>query len=398
MLEAALAHRAAHLPSAPSHAESEGVIPFNSGHAYPGILPDLTRAAERALTIHRAETLQYGPRPGIPELREWISTYMQEDGANVSPQEILVVNGAKQGLDLLCRLYTDQGNSIAVTAPTYFTAIPIFRSYGLNFIEVGQDEEGLDVAMLSEQLAERRRQGLKAPKFIYDIPDFHNPTGANTSRRRREALIDLATRERIPIIEDSPYRKVRFEGESEPSFKALDREGIVFTLGTFSKLMAPGIRIGWISGAQAMLARMAQLKADGGTCPLTQRIIVEFCKEGGLAPHLERVRETYGLHRDHMVAALRRELPEAAFTVPQGGYYLWLRFPAETDTDVLARRAQEAGVTVIAGSRFFADGEVRYPRNQGSPKNYMRLAYSHAGPSEIDEGVRRLAVSYRSLR
>ncbi|MGI8772532.1 MAG: PLP-dependent aminotransferase family protein [Acidobacteriaceae bacterium] len=398
MQEATLSRRAVRLSATPLPAEHEGVISFDSGHAFPGILPDLTQAAERALTTYRAETLQYAPRAGLPALREWISAYMQEDGADVSPDEVLVVNGAKHGLDLICRLLTDEGDFIVVTAPTYFTAIPIFRSYGLNFIEIGQDDEGLDVTALSERLSERRRQGLKPPKFIYDIPDFHNPTGANTSRRRREALIAVAAAAEIPIIEDSPYRKVRFEGDSEPSFKALDRDGIVFTLGTFSKLMAPGLRIGWISGAQAMLARMAQLKSDGGTCPLTQRIIVEFCKEGGLSPHLERVRKTYGSHRDHMEAALRRELPDVAFAEPQGGYYLWLRFPAETDTDVVAGRAREAGVAVIAGSKFFAGGEASYPKNQGSPKNYMRLAYSHAAPAEIDEGVRRLAASYRSMR
>ncbi len=247
-------------------------------------------------------------------------------------------------------------------------------------------------------MRERRREGLKPPKFIYDIPDFHNPTGANMSRRRREALIEVAAAAGIPIVEDSPYRKVRFEGRSEPSFKALDREGIVFTLGTFSKLMAPGLRIGWITGAPAMLARMAQLKSDGGTCPLTQRIIVEFCRAGGLASHLERVRTTYAAHRDHMAAALRRDLPEVTFSMPQGGYYIWLKFPGGTDTDELAARAREGGVVVTPGSKFFAVGEARYPRNQGSPKDYMRLAYSHAAPSEIDEGVSRLAAAYHSLR
>lgn len=282
MPETLLARRAARLVAPPPHAAAEDTIPFDSGHAFPGILPDLTKAAERALTVYRAETLQYAPRSGIPALREWISAYMHEDGTAVSSEEVLVVNGAKHGLELACRLFTEDTNSIVVTAPTYFTAIPIFRSYGLNFIEVGRDKEGFSVADLSERLAERKHRDLKPPKFIYEVPDFHNPTGDSMSRQRREALVALAARAGIPIIEDSPYRKVQFTGVSEPSLKALDQDGIVLTLGTFSKLMAPGLRIGWVSGAQSLLSRMSQLKSDGGTCPLTQRIIVEFCKDGGL--------------------------------------------------------------------------------------------------------------------
>src|SRR5207244_3831448 len=202
-----------------------------------------TAAAEKALTTYRHETLQYGVRPGLPDLREWIAGAMNMDGANVTPGEIFVTNGAKQGIELVCRLLLDEGDSIVVTAPTYFTSIPIFKS---------------------------------------------------------------------------------FEGTSEPSLKALDRDKNVLHLGTFSKLLAPGIRIGWVAGSPDLLARMIQLKADGGSSPLAQRIIVEWCKAGNLAAHTANVQRTYRLHRDRMVAALRRDLPEVSMLVPEGGYYLWL--------------------------------------------------------------------------
>jgi 2-aminoadipate transaminase len=394
MLEATVARRAAHL-ARPAHADGGSAISFDSGYAFPGTLPDLSAAAERALGAYRREALQYGPRFGLPDMREWIATLMCDDGANVVPGDVLVTNGAKHGIELFCRLFTEEGDTIVVSAPTYFTAIPIFRSFGLGFVEVAQDGEGIEVDTLRQQLHERERQGLEPPKFIYNVTDFHNPSGITMSRRRREALVALATERQIPVLEDSPYRKLRFEGQQEPSLKSLDSAGVVFALGTVSKIMAPGLRIGWVAGPRPLIARMGQLKSDGGTCPLTQRVVLEFSKGGGLVPHLRRVTQTYADNRDRMVAAVRRELPDVTLAIPQGGYYLWLHFPAGTDTDALAERAHDAGVSVIGGSAFFAGESVCLLRDQ---RRYMRLAFSHATHVEIDEGVRRLAAAYGSSR
>ena len=282
----------------------------------------------------------------------------------------------------------DEGDSIVVTAPTYFTSIPIFKSFDADFVEVGQDKEGLNTDELAETLDRLTRDGRKVPKFVYNIPDFHNPTVVTMSRRRREALLELASRHGMYVIEDSPYRKVRFEGTSEPTLKALDLSKNVLHLGTFSKLLAPGIRIGWIAGSPDLLARMIQLKADGGSSPLAQRIIVEWCRAGNLAAHTENVQRTYRLHRDHMVAALRRDLPEVSLLVPEGGYYLWLTLPHGIDADELAKHAAEAGVTILAGSKFYARTDRG---NDVTPKKHVRLAYTHSSPEQIDEGIRRLA-------
>lgn len=393
-----LARRAGQLSTTPAAPAPAHPISFDSGHAFTAVLPDLTAEAETALREYRSETLQYALRPGLPPLREWIAGYLREDGVTrASVEEILVTNGAKHALELVCRVLLDDGDAIVVTAPTYFTAIPIFRSFGVEFIEIQQDSEGMDVGELEQVLARRRADGRKMPKFIYDVPDFHNPTSVTMSRQRREALLKLAEANEIFVVEDSPYRKVTFDGELPPSLKALDQAGIVFQLGTFSKIVAPGLRIGWVHATGDMIQRMIQLKTDGGSCPLTQRIIVEFCKAGRLPAHLEKVQTVYREQRDHMVAAVRRELPDAGMDVPHGGYYVWLTFPRGVEGNEIAARAAKQEVIVIPGSRFYAVNGGR-PAGEAAPKNQIRLAYSHATSNEIDRGVKVLGQIYQSLR
>ena len=386
-----LARRAAQLSPALPAAAPPGSIAFDSGHAFPGVLPDLTTEATRALAYYRHETLQYAPRAGLPELRSWIAEYMTADGAITTAENVLVTNGAKHALELICRLLLDDGDAVIVTAPTYFSAIPILRSYAAAFVEVPQDRDGLDVNALAAVLDRRHREGKPRPKFIYDVPDFHNPTGMTMSADRRATLLDLAAAHGILVVEDSPYRRVIFEGRSVPSLKALDERGIVLQLGTFSKLMAPGLRVGWVAAPPELVARMAQLKTDAGSCPLTQRTVLEFMDGGRLASHTVRVQDCYRSNRDRMVAAVRRALPDASFVVPHGGYYLWLTFPDGMNADELAACASRAGVTIIPGSKFFARPDVSHPRNN------VRLAFSHASHDEIDEGVRRLAGAYAAM-
>lgn len=366
-------------------------ISFDSGHAFPGVLPDLTREGEAALTRHRSETLQYAPRAGLPELREWITQYLALEGIELPAEGVLVTNGAKHAIELVCRALLDEGDSVVVTRPTYFSAIPIIRSFGATFLEVGLDQDGLDVGELATLLAQLARERRPMPKFIYNVSDFHNPTGLTTSLARRQALIDLAVRYEILIVDDSPYRSVRFEGAPIAPMKAMDPEDCVIHLGTFSKLLAPGLRVGWAAGAPALLARMAQLKTDAGSCPLTQRVIFDFCAAGRLNAHIARVQDTYRAHRDRMVTAFRREMPDITFNVPHGGYYLWLTLAPDADGDELVKRAGDAGVTLIAGSKFFARAGAEHP------KNLARVAFSHASIDEINEGVRRMALAYASL-
>ncbi|MDT8070602.1 MAG: PLP-dependent aminotransferase family protein [Terriglobia bacterium] len=390
----ALSQRAARLVPTMPPPEPADVISLGSGHGFPGVFPDLTEMATVALSQYRPETLQYGPTLGLPDMREWIAGYMRENGVETSADNVLVVNGAKHGLDLISRLLLDEGDTVIVTAPTYFTCIPIFKTFGVKFIEVSQDEHGLVVDELEETLQRREREGLPTPKLIYNVPDYHNPAGVTMPRDRRERLVRIAEAHGMYVVEDSPYRRVRFEGEQEPMVKAFDRGDTVFVLGTFSKLVAPGMRVGWIVTSPEMVARLAQLKSDLGSCPLTQRIILEFCRAGLLEKHTKRVQDTYRRHRDTMIAALRKELPEASFVVPHGGYYLWLTLPKHIDADKLTERAMAEKVGIIPGSKFYAGNG---PKGLGAPKNNIRLCYSHADPHEIEEAIHRLARAVRSM-
>ncbi|NIJ39492.1 2-aminoadipate transaminase [Sphingopyxis panaciterrae] len=377
-------------PHFPSEFGEETIL-FDSGFAAPQLLPALGALAQRALTDHREEVLQYASGRGQPYLREWLCDWMNADGCALTPDHILVTNGAKQGIDLICRLLLDEGDAIVVTAPTYFTAIPIFRNYGVEFVEVGQDAHGFDVAALAAALDARAAEGRALPKLIYNIPEFHNPTGATMSAERRVALVALAEARGIPIVEDSPYRRVRFEGADEPLLKALDRSGNVFHLGTFSKLVAPGLRIGWVAAEPALIARMIQLKSEGGSSPLIQRIIYEFARSADFPAHIERVQAAYCERRDGIVAAVERELPGARIAIPAGGYYVWLSLPPHVDGDMLAAKAGEAGIHLIAGSRFFASTGADIPRN------HIRLAFSFTTLDQIANGIARLGAVYRSI-
>lgn len=377
-------------PHFPSEFGRETIL-FDSGFAAPQLLPDLTPYAAAALSEHRDEVLQYASGRGQPYLRQWLADWMNDEGCALTADHILVTNGAKQGIDLVCRLLLDEGDAIIVSAPTYFTAIPIFRHYGIHFIEAAQDAAGIDVEALERLLDARAAAGQLAPKFIYNIPEFHNPTGATMPADRRAALVALGKARGIAIVEDSPYRRVRFDGDGGPLLKSLDDAGTVFHLGTFSKLVAPGLRIGWIAADPVQIARMIQLKAEGGSSPLIQRIIHGFASSPAFPDHIARVQNVYRERRNAIVAAIAREMPGATVAIPEGGYYVWLTLPGTIDGDILARQAAEAGVHLIAGSRFFAVQDDRTPRN------HIRLAFSYTTPAQIDEGVQRLGVVYRAM-
>lgn len=381
-------------PHFPSELDEDAIL-FDSGFAAPQLLPDLVPYAINALTTHREEALQYAPPQGMPELRAWLAELMNADGCALAPENILIVNGAKHGLELVCRLLVDEGDTVVVTAPTYFTAIPIFRSFGVDFLEIAQDADGIKVDELESALARLRAEGAAVPKLIYNVADFHNPTGATMSAARRRALVDIATREGIALVEDTPYRRVRFDGETLPTLKALDRDGMVLHVGTFSKLVAPGLRIGWVAADADLIARLIQLKSDGGSSPLVQRMLFEFGASPAFEAHIAFVRDVYRERRDRMIAAVRRELPDAEVNEPEGGYYIWLTLPPHVDGDALARLAAEQRINLIPGSKFFASGG-RGP-NDRAPRNHIRLSFSYATPEKIETGVVRLGAIYRTL-
>ena len=362
-------------------------ISFGSGDAYPESLPDLGEFAQVAASRFRTETLQYAPRPGLPELREWIARYLAGDGVRVTPEQVAVVNGAKHGLDLVCKLFLEPGDTVVVTTPTYMSALGIFRGWQAQYLEIGQDADGMLVDELAERLAALQRAGGAMPKLVYDVPEFHNPTGVTLSAARRRALVALAHRYDLLIVEDDPYRRIRFEGEPVAPIASLDSERVI-GLGTFAKLVAPGLRIGWVTAPSEILGKMAVLKSDGGTCPLTQRIILEYCRAGRLEPRIAEVTKVYAGHRDVMLGALARDLPQAQWRVPQGGYYVWVQLPDGASGDRLAAAAERRGVKVLPASQFYATA---------GPAHSVRMAFSYASPAEIIEGVGRLGEAFKEI-
>ena len=357
------------------------LISLGGGYAFPDTLPDISAEAAYAAREFRTEALQYGPLYGLPELRDEIVRYVGQDGVRAARDNIFVVNGSKQVLDLALRAFVAPGDGVIVSRPSYATALHIIRNHGASLIEVGMDEDGMIVDELSDMLRRMRSTGQALPRLLFDVPDLHNPTGITLSEDRRRRLTELAEQYDFLIVEDDPYRSIRFDGISVPPIKSFDAHGRVIAAGTFSKVFGPGIRVGWANAVPRVLHAMAIRKSDGGVSPLTQRIILECLRSGKIERHMQALNPILESHRDAMVTAVRRYLPQASFRVPQGGYYMWLELPAEYDGDEVVRVAEQEGVGIFSGRGYFASNP---------PGNHIRLCYATCIESKIDDGVRRL--------
>jgi 2-aminoadipate transaminase len=360
----------------PSH-----LIALGGGYAFPEMLPDVSLEAANAARDFRTEVLQYGPLFGLTELRDEIVRYVGQDGVQVGRDNICVVNGAKQGLDLALRTLVEKGDSVIVSRPSYATALHILGNHGALTVEVDMDEDGMRADELEKTLQQMRSEGRPLPKLLYDVPDFHNPTGITLSEDRRRKLVDLAEEFNFYIVEDDPYRRLRFEGAPVPPIRSFDSHGRVIGAGTFSKIFGPGIRVGWVNADADLVYRMATRKTDGGVCPLTQRIILECLKTGKIDQHVRELLPAYTSHRDAMVRAVQEYMPDIRFRSPQGGYYMWLELPAQTDCDEVTVMAEREGVAVFSGRGYFASD----PQS-----NFIRLCFATCTEAQIDEGVRKL--------
>ncbi len=370
--------------------EPDDLIHLWAGRAFPDALPELMEEAIRATRDFRTETMQYGPALGIDALRDWVSDQAQSDGVKCSLDNILMINGAKQGMDLACKIFMNPGDSIVVTLPTYFTALGIFKGYEAEFVTIEQDEEGMVTDQLEEKLKDLQRKGKAMPKLLFDVPDFHNPTSITMSSARRQRIVELAERYNFMVIEDDPYRRLRFEGKAVPPIKSFDQSGRVIALGTVSKILGPGIRVGWVIASPEIISRMSAVKTDGGSCPLTQRIVYEAAQSGRLQQHVEDLTKVMQKHSNVMYDSLKRYFPDFKVRKPEGGYFLWLRFPEHIDVDKLDKIGVPMGVKIQSGKFFFA---MKSP-----PLNFARLAFSYSNPEQIEEGIRRLALAYEEMK
>jgi len=353
-------------------------ISLARGVPSPDLLPasEISRAAQRALERDPAGALSYGAAEGYKALRDWFAARY-----DVPVERVLVTNGSLQGVALVIEhVFAGAGGVAVVEAPTYDRTILLFKRFGATVEALPLAPDGLDVDAL-----ERLCRSGRTPRVVYVIPNFQNPAGVTTSRAKRERLVALAAEHGFLLIEDDPYREVRFAGTDEPTMLSMDRGEHVLYATSMTKTVAPGVRVGALVLPQKMWPAIRQLANDTFIAPghLAQVTVAEYCAAGAYEPGLERVRARLRERRDAMVAALDRTLGKrVTYITPEGGYFLWIRL-AGVDADKLAADAERAGVGVVKGSSFYPDGRGR---------DELRLAFSAVTPEEITEGVERLAA------
>ncbi len=364
-----------------------GIISFAGGFPDPATFPveELQAATRDVLADQAHRALQYGITEGDIPLRDELVRWMAKDGIRAVRDQILVTNGSQQGLDILGKVFLDPRDVIVVELPSYMAALQVFNTYRVEMVGVPQDDEGMQTDRLEETLEDLRRRG-KRPKFIYAVPDFQNPSGITWTEARRRELLRLAREHDTLVVEDNPYREIRFEGTAPPPIYALDDEGRTIYLSTFSKTLAPGMRIGWLVAPEEIVAQFVTAKQGMDLCSpsFTQAVAAEMLKRDVLYRRLPQIAATYRQKRDAMLRALQREMPAGVtWTRPQGGLFLWVRLPEAMNTEELLREAVEReAVAFVVGSGFHVDG---------GGKNAMRLNYSYPSVDDIDEGIRRLA-------
>jgi len=369
--------------------ERKEIISFAGGMPAPEVFPidEFREACDRALREHGPECLQYGSTDGYLPLRKMIARYATRYGINVTADNILPTSGSQQALDLIGRIFINPGDRILVESPTYLGAIQAWNAYGAEFISVPFDQDG----MVTDKLEDRLRAGIK---FIYVLPNFQNPTGVTLSYERRLHLIELADKYGVPIIEDDPYGQLRYEGEHLPAVVVLDSQtrsqdtcyfGNVIYLSTFSKTLAPGIRLAWVIAPPEIIQKLILAKqgADLHTSTFNQITTFEVAKGGFLNDHVKLIRKVYRERRDVMLDSLEEHMPPGIkWTHPKGGLFLWVTLPTHLDAKVIFDDALDKNVAFVPGAPFFAEG---------GGHNTMRLNFSNAKPEMINEGIGRLS-------
>ncbi len=365
------------------------VISFAGGLPASELLParEMAELARDLLLDDGVRALQYAPTEGLSVLRETIARRLGEVyGLAFPAEDVLVVTGSQQALDLTGKVFLDEGDAVLCESPTYLGAINALRAYQPRFVEVPTDDDG----MVPDEL-ERRLAAEDRVKLIYVVPDFQNPSGRRWSVERRRRLVDLAARFGVPVIEDAPYGELCFEGEPLPPVASFDEAGLVVLLGTFSKILSPGMRLGWVVGESSLVRRYALVKqgVDLHTSGLTQLLAARFVAEHDLDAHIARIRDVYRRRRDAMLAALEDSMPpEVTFTRPAGGLFLWVELPAGINSRELLEHSLDENVAFVPGGAFFANG---------GHENTLRLNFSAMPEDRIEEGVHRLARAVAAM-
>jgi 2-aminoadipate transaminase len=374
--------------------EQPDIISFAGGLPAPEVFPvkEFQEACNQVLTDHGAQALQYSTTEGYLPLREMIARHNTRYSVRVTAENIMITSGSQQALDFIGRLFINRGDYVVVESPTYLGALQAWNAYGAQYISVPSDENG----MIMDNLEEALRIG---PKFIYILPNFQNPSGSTLSLERRQRLVLLADQYGVPIVEDDPYGQLRYDGEHIPSVATLDSRyrndsdgeytGSVIYLSTFSKLLAPGLRLAWVIAPPQVTRKLVMTKqaADLHTSSFNQHVAYEVAKGGFLDEHVKVIRATYKERRDVMIEMMEEMFPpEVSWTKPLGGMFLWGVLPENMDAAEVLKVALERKVAFVPGGSF-------HPNGGGA--NTMRLNFSFSSPDTIREGITRLGVTLK---
>jgi len=356
-----------------------GMISFGGGNPAPELFPlrEFQEACRYVLEHEGPASLQYSVTEGYPPLKQYLMEKMRKYGVPAEQENILIVNGSQQALDLVGKVFIDPGDTVLVDRPSYLGAIQAWNAYEARFVTASLDDDGTRIEQV-EDILER-----EPVKFIYCLPNFHNPAGVTLSLERRHRLVDLAARHGVFIVEDDPYGELRFAGEDLTPIIALHKENTIY-LSTFSKTLSPGIRLGWIVAPERVMCRLVHAKqaADLHTTTFLQMVANDICQRGFLRQHVKRIRDTYRERCAVMVAAMDRYFPSGLrWTRPQGGLFLWVILPKGMNSMDLLQAAVAEKVAFIPGPAFYTDG---------SGQNTFRMTFATARPEMIEEGIKRL--------
>jgi len=368
-----------------------GAIPFVYGHPDPNLLPvdKIIAAAERALQARGRLALQYGSEQGYGPLLDYLIGKVERDeGLRITRANILLCAGAAQGLDTVARLFTRPDDVVLLEAPSYHEAIATLRDHPVELRQTPIDDQGLVVEALAKRLEALSLIGQRVA-FLYIIPTFQNPAGVTLAAARREALVELADEQGLLLVEDDVYRDLCFEGRVPPSLFELAGGRGVIRLGSFSKILAAGLRLGWIMAEPKVIQRIVGcgLKGnEGGANPFVAHVAAAFCQEGWLEPHIAQLVARYRTRRDALLAALEREMPDGVrWTHPAGGFFVWLTLPEPLEAEAVLATVTERGVIFTPGARFFAQA------SEGGGRRNLRLPFSFLSEAQMAKGVRVLA-------
>lgn len=363
------------------------VIPLSFGYPAPEIFPvsQITEATKMALQSQGRDALQYTGGIGPKKIIEWIQQRSLLRSIHAETNQIMVTTGSMQGIDIATRTLTDPGDEVWIESPSFFGAIRSFRVAEVNLTSFPIDENGLRVDLVEKALLDAKLHNKPLPKMLYVIPNYHNPGGINLSLERRKKLAELAYEYNFFILEDDAYVELSFTNQYLPAIYSFCPERVIY-LSTFSKVIAPGIRMGWAIAGEQVLNKMQMLKSDGATSVFVQEVIHHLLEIIDFKTHLSQLTSLYRTRRDMMVEAIKENFSDhVSFELPEGGFFLWLLFGQGVNTSMFSERALDYGVSFLDGQHFFLE-------NQGF--NHLRLCYTYCNEEQIRKGVTRIADSY----